>query len=124
MTENEKLCISNCNCIAILDKEEFDESYWYDSLDCYKGMYIESFLYDEMHSIYLPIWYKFNKEFNLMIDYCEEEILPNKHLKRAKEILVEFLKGNITQVQRATAEKVLRVVQKAIDCDTFVEFEF
>ena len=61
-------------------------------------MFVETLTYNEAESIYMDIFNKFNEKFDLLIDFFEEEDLP--------------------------AEKVLRVIQKAIECGTYVCFEF
>ena len=50
-------------------------------------------------------------------------ILPSFCIE-AKSVVEDFLKNEITESQKNAAEKVLRVIQKAIDCKTYVCFEF
>lgn len=60
----------------------------------------------------------------MLIDCFEEEELPAEKLSEAGKIVSDFLKTEISDEQKSAAEKVLRVIQKAIECGTYVCFEF
>lgn len=87
-------------------------------------MFVETLSYKDAEAIYLDIFNKFNEKFGLLIDCFEEEDLPADKLSEAEKIVSDFLKTEITDEQKSAAEKVLRVIQKAIECGTYVCFEF
>lgn len=98
------------------------EEYQFDEYT--ENMFIETLTYNEAESIYMDIFNKFNEKFDLLIDFFEEEDLPAEKLSKTEKITSDFLKTNITDEQKCAAEKVLRVIQKAIECGTYVCFEF
>lgn len=114
----------SCYCITFLNKEgekEMQESQFENYTD---NMYVEELSYEEANSIYLPLLDKFNQKFNLLIDFFEEEDLPKADLKDAKKIIEEFMGGKLTEIQKKAASKIIKVIQIAIEKNTYVCFEF
>ena len=113
-----------CNCIAFLNQKGIQEMEEYQFDEYTENMFVETLAYKEAESIYMDVFNKFNEKFDLLIDFFEEEDLPAEKLDDAGKIISEFLKTEITDEQKSAAEKVLRVIQKAIECNTYVCFEF
>lgn len=113
-----------CNCIAFLNQKGIQEMEEYQFDEYTENMFVETLSYNEAESIYMDIFNNFNKKFDLLIDFFEEEDLPAAKLYEAEKITSDFLKTEITDEQKCAAEKVLRVIQKAIECGTYVCFEF
>ena len=113
-----------CNCIAFLNQKGIQEMEEYQFENYTENMYVETLSYKEAESIYMQIFNEFNTKFDLLIDYFEEEDLPSEELADAETIVTDFLKSEITEEQKAAAEKVLHVIQKASECKTYVCFEF
>ena len=113
-----------CYCIALLNQKGIQEMEEYQFDEYTENMFVETLTYNEAESIYMDIFNKFNEKFDLLIDFFEEEDLPAEKLSEAEKITSDFLKTNITDEQKFAAEKVLGVIQKAIECGTYVCFEF
>ena len=113
-----------CNCIAFINQKGIQEMEEYQFDEYTENMFVETLTYNEAESIYMDIFNKFNEKFDLLIDFFEEEDLPAEKLSEAEKIISDFLKTEITDEQKCAAEKVLRVIQKAIECGTYVCFEF
>ena len=113
-----------CNCIAFINQKGIQEMEEYQFDEYTENMFVETLSYTEAEAIYMDIFNKFNEKFDLLIDFFEEEDLPAEKLSEAEKITADFLKTNITDEQKCAAEKVLRVIQKAIECGTYVCFEF
>ena len=113
-----------CYCIALLNEKGVQEMEEYQFDDYTENMYVERLSYKEAESIFRGVFDKINEKCDLFIGFFEEEDLPSKKLEEAKSVVEEFLKNEITEPQKNAAEKVLRVIQKAIDCKTYVCFEF
>lgn len=113
-----------CNCISFLNQTGVREMEEYQFNEYTENMFVEVLSYKEVESIYLPIFNKFNEKFELLIDFFEEEDLPAEKLIDAKTIICNFLDSDITEEQKISAEKVLCVIQTAIDNNTYVVFEF
>ena len=113
-----------CYCIALLNQKGIQEIEEYQFDEYTENMFVETLIYNEAESIYMDIFNKFNEKLDLLIDFFEEEDLPAEKLSEAEKITSDFLKNEITDEQKCAAEKVLRVIQKAIECGTYVCFEF
>ncbi|MBP3741436.1 MAG: hypothetical protein J6J00_00475 [Treponema sp.] len=113
-----------CYCIALLNQKGIQEMEEYQFDEYTENMFVETLTYNEAESIYMDIFNKFNEKFDLLIDFLEEEDLPAEKLSEAEKITSDFVKTNITDEQKCAAENVLRVIQKAIECGTYVCFEF
>jgi len=124
MENNEIFENHKCNCISFLNQTGVQEMEEYQFDKYTENMCVESLSYKEAESIYLPIFNQFNEKFGLLIDFFEEEDLPPEKLNEAKFIICDFLKSEISEEQKIAAEKVLRVIQNAIDNNTYVVFEF
>ena len=113
-----------CNCVAFLNQKGIQEMEEYQFENYTENMYVETLSYKEAESIYMQIFNEFNTKFDLLIDYFEEEDLPSEKLSNAEKIVSDFLKTEISAEQKSAAKKILRVIQKAIECKTYVCFEF
>lgn len=113
-----------CNCISFLNQVGVQEMEEYQFDKYTENMIVETLSYKEAESIYLPIFNQFNERFDLLIDFFEEEDLISEKLSDAKSIVCDFLNSEISDEQRIAAEKVLHVIQTAIDNNTYVVFEF
>lgn len=76
-------------------------------------MYTEQLTYDEVESIFSDVIVKINEKCDVLIDYFEEEELPESMLGEARKILEAFIGTSITDTQKAAAEKILRVIEMA-----------
>ena len=124
MSSEELFNNHKCNCIAFLNQKGIQEMEEYQFDEYTENMYVEILTYKEEESIYMDVFNKFNEKFDLLIDCFEEEDLPAEKLSEAEKITSDFLKTEITDEQKCAAEKVLCVIQKAIECGTYVCFEF
>ena len=126
MNDKNKQIFKNhkCNCIALLNQNGIQEMEEYQFETYTENMYVETLTYKEAESIYMQIFNEFNSKFDLLIDYFEEEDLTSEKLSDAEKIVSDFLKTEISTEQKSAAEKILRVIQKAIECKTYVCFEF
>lgn len=124
MENNEIFDKHKCYCIALLNQKGIQEMEEYQFDEYTENMFVETLTYKEEESIYMDVFSKFNEKFELLIDCFEEEELPAEKLSEAEKIVSDFLKTEISDEQKSAAEKVLRVIQKAIECGTYVCFEF
>lgn len=114
----------SCFCITFLNEEGVKEMQEYQFDNYTENMFVQELSYEEANSIYLSILDKFNQDLGLLIDFFEEEDLPNEKLDSAKKILDIFLAGEITEIQKKAALKIKTVIEKAIETKTYVCFEF
>jgi len=114
----------SCFCITFLNEEGVKEMQEYQFDNYTENMFVQELSYEEANSIYLSILDKFNQDLGLLIDFFEEEDLPNEKLDSAKKILDVFLAGEITEIQKKAALKIKTVIEKAIETKTYVCFEF
>ncbi len=124
MDDNRIFDNHKCNCITFLNQKGIQEMEEYQFDKYTENMFVETLTYKEAESIYMDVFNMFNEKFDLLIDFFEEEDLPAEKLNEAAESISDFLKTEITIEQKLASEKVLRVIKKAIECNTYVCFEF
>lgn len=107
------------NIVAILNEKGMQEKEFAFE-DFSENMYVESLTYAETEFLFKTVFNPLFNEYQLLIDYYEEEEIPNKCLARTLELANKAEKTAKSEVEKSAAEKMLKIAQKAVDCGTCI----
>ena len=88
--------------------------------DFTENMYVESLSYEETSFLMKNIFQTLFEEFGLLIDYYEEEEIPNRCLSRTLELAKNAEQIAVSEKEKSAVAKMLNVVNKSIECNTCV----
>ena len=86
---------------------------------------VSTFVFSNTETYFLmKLFWKFNREFDLLIEAYEEETLDTTHLDRALELTEEFAKENASGEFSAAIERFKEALLLAKQCQMPLIFDF
>jgi len=70
------------------------------------------------------LYLEFNKEFNIIIDNCENERMKKEHILKALEMATSFKEISKDEDTKESADKIIEILSFAKEHNSFVEFWF